>query len=118
MTHGIVVSKDVMVPMRDGILLATDLHRPGRDGELVPGRWPTIVCITPYDKTDGGALKYAHPSWYARHGYIVAIQDCRGRWQSEGEWYPFAKEAPDGYDSVEWAASQPWFGLRSSMPTR
>jgi predicted acyl esterase len=48
-TYGIAVSKDVMVPMRDGILLATDVYRPAHDGEIVPGRWPTIVCITPYD---------------------------------------------------------------------
>ena len=57
--YGLVISKDVMVPMRDGILLATDLHRPGRDGELVPGRWPTIVCITPYDKTSLGVIERA-----------------------------------------------------------
>ena len=50
--YGIVVSKDVKVRVRDGIHLATDVYRPARDGELVDGRWPTIICLTPYDKTE------------------------------------------------------------------
>ena len=49
--YGIVVAKDVMVTTRDGIKLATDIHRPARDGELAEGRFPTIVCITPDDKS-------------------------------------------------------------------
>ncbi|HEY7538029.1 MAG TPA: CocE/NonD family hydrolase, partial [Gaiellaceae bacterium] len=67
--YGIVVSKDVMVTMRDGIRLATDLYRPARDGELVPGRWPTIVCITPYDKTERRYTEIA--DFFVPHGYAV-----------------------------------------------
>ena len=59
MSYGIAVSKDVMLQMRDGIRLGTDIYRPARDGELVPGRYPTIVCMTPYDKT---CLLYTSPS--------------------------------------------------------
>ena len=47
MSYGIALSKDVMVEMRDGILLATDVYRPARDGEVVDGQWPTVVCLTP-----------------------------------------------------------------------
>ena len=54
---GIALAKDVLVPMRDGILLATDVYQPARDGELVDGRFPTIVCITPYDKTAMTAIE-------------------------------------------------------------
>ncbi|OGG51650.1 MAG: hypothetical protein A3F84_29340 [Candidatus Handelsmanbacteria bacterium RIFCSPLOWO2_12_FULL_64_10] len=59
---------------------------------------------TPYDKEG----KVNEGRYFARRGYVAVMQDVRGRFQSEGEWYPFAKEAPDGYDSVEWAAGQPW----------
>jgi putative CocE/NonD family hydrolase len=59
---------------------------------------------TPYDK----ANKYGEGRYFARRGYVAVMQDVRGRFASQGEWYPFAKEAPDGYDSVEWAAAQPW----------
>src|SRR5262249_46962879 len=71
--YGITVSKDVMVTMRDGIRLALDLYRPARDGELVPGRWPTIVCITPYDK---GERRYTEiADFFVPHGYAVVLQD-------------------------------------------
>ena len=63
-----------------------------------------ILMRLPYDKTQAQMDGYAHPSWYARHGYITVIQDTRGRWTSEGEFYPFRHEMTDGYDSVEWAA--------------
>ena len=82
MSYGIVVSKDVMVTMRDGIRLATDLHRPGRDGELVEGRFPTIVCLTPYDKTERRYTEIA--DFFVPHGYAVVLQDIRDRHRSEG----------------------------------
>ncbi len=100
----VVVRKNVLVPMRDGVLLAADLYFPAREGMPLPGPFPVIMERTPYDKEN----KFSEGRFFARHGYASFMQDVRGRFQSEGEWYPFAKEAPDGYDSVEWAAAQPW----------
>src|SRR5205085_5952146 len=65
--YGIAVSKDVMVKMRDGIRLATDVYRPARDGELVDGQWPAIVCITPYDQTERRYTEIA--DFFVPHGY-------------------------------------------------
>lgn len=94
----------VMVPMRDGAKLATDVHLP--EGE---GPWPTILVMTPYNK-DGVAAFAGETS---RRGYALVAQDFRGRFASEGEDWPvfFAQgwgERQDGYDTVEWIASQKW----------
>jgi putative CocE/NonD family hydrolase len=102
--NGVIVKRDVLVPMRDGVRLAADLYLSAREGRLVEGRFPAVMERTPYDKTN----KFAEGRYFARHGYVAVMQDVRGRFQSEGEWYPFAREAPDGYDSVEWVAAQPW----------
>lgn len=115
--YGIVVSKDVMVEMRDGIHLATDLHRPGRGGELAPGRFPTIVCITPYDKTERRYTEIA--DFFVPHGYAVVLQDLRDRHRSEGTKEYFHSATPhtgeDGYDTIEWIAAQPWSNGRTGM---
>jgi hypothetical protein len=106
----VALAKDVMVPMRDGIRLATDLYRPARDGELVEGRYPTILCRTPYDKTDKRYSEIA--DFFVPHGYSVCLQDCRDRYRSEGtrEYFHAATphEGEDGYDTVEWIAEQRW----------
>ncbi len=95
-----------MIPMRDGVQMATDLYFPAQDGEPAAGRFPVILERTPYDKA--AARNTANGAYFARRGYVCALQDVRGRFASEGEWYPFAREAPDGYDTVEWLAAQPW----------
>jgi len=100
----VVVCKDVRVPMRDGVMLAADLYFPAQDGAPLPGPFPVIMERTPYDKEG----KYAEGRYFARRGYVALMQDVRGRFRSDGIWYPFAKEAPDGYDTVEWAAAQRW----------
>ncbi|MBI3733432.1 MAG: CocE/NonD family hydrolase [Chloroflexi bacterium] len=102
------VERGVMLPMRDGVRLATDVYRPALDGQAVAGQFPVILERTPYDK--GRADLVANGQYFARRGYVCVIQDVRGRFNSEGEWYAFAKEAPDGYDTVEWLARQPWSG--------
>jgi uncharacterized protein len=94
------------VAMRDGIKLATDIYRPDR-----PGKYPAILIRTPYKK-DFSALT---GKYYARRGYVVAIQDCRGRFSSEGVWEPFVNESKDGYDSVECLAGQPWCNGKVGM---
>jgi uncharacterized protein len=104
MEYDVVVEKNVRVPMRDGVPLAADLYLPARDGKVAAGRFPAIMERTPYDKEG----KVNEGRYFARRGYVAVMQDVRGRFASEGEWYAFAKEAPDGFDSVEWAAAQPW----------
>ena len=99
-------NKNVMIPLRDGISLATDIYFPSQNGKLVPQKFPIILERTPYGKSLGENV--LNGQFFAKRGYICAIQDVRGRFDSEGEWYPFALEAPDGYDTVEWLASQEW----------
>ncbi len=97
---------NTLVPMRDGVLLATDMYRPTIHGTMAPGPFPVLLERTPYDKAAPGNVDMGR--YFARRGYVCAIQDVRGRFASDGDWYPFAKEAPDGYDTVEWLAAQPW----------
>jgi uncharacterized protein len=109
--YQIAVFKDVMVPMRDGVRLATDVYRPVREGELLPGPFPAILARTSYDKT---AQRYVEPigHFFAERGYVVALQDLRGRHHSEGTGQYFhtanQHEGRDGYDTIEWLAAQPW----------
>lgn len=84
--------------MRDGVALLADVYRPEGDG-----RHPVLLTRTPYDRQGGVATGLA----LASHGYVVVMQDVRGRYGSEGEFYPFRNEAADGYDTVEWAAALP-----------
>ena len=97
---------NLRVAMRDGVNLATDVYRPDR-----PGKYPAILVRTPYKK-DLSSLAY---KYYARRGYVVAIQDCRGRFASEGAWEPFINEGRDGYDAIEWLASQPFCDAKVGM---
>lgn len=96
---------DVMVEMRDGTKLSTDIFRPANPdtGEPIEDQKPVLLDRTPYNKR--GRLK-RHGEWFASRGYVVAIQDCRGRFNSEGEYYIFVNEPEDGYDTVEWLAKQ------------
>ena len=100
---GIVVETDVMVRMRDGVHLACDVYRPASGGPV-----PALVQRQPYDKRVAQTYVYDHPAVYARHGYAVVIEDTRGRYASEGEFYPLRLDAEDGYDTIEWCAAQPW----------
>lgn len=99
----VVVERDVECRLRDGTVLRADVYRPHTDGPL-----PVLLMRMPYGKTTAGAnWGYAHPAWYANRGYVVVIQDVRGRYASDGEFTPFVGEAEDGYDAVEWAAGLP-----------
>ena len=104
--YGALCHPAVMVPMRDGVLLATDVYRPAVDGAPAAGRSPVILERTPYNKRS--PVNVTQGEYFARRGYVCAIQDVRGRFESEGEWYPFAREAPDGFDTTEWLGTQPW----------
>ncbi len=97
---------DVTIPMRDGIGLAADIHFPATDGKGAEGRFPVLLERTPYNKSSPSLV--AAGKYFARRGYVCVFQDVRGRFASQGDWYPFAKEAPDGYDTVEWLGTQSW----------
>ena len=93
--YEVIVERNVQAKMRDGVILRADIYRPKAEG-----KFPVLLQRTPYNKEgDGFGLRGA------AHGYVVIIQDVRGRYSSEGEWYPFRNESNDGYDTVEWAAS-------------
>jgi putative CocE/NonD family hydrolase len=100
------VDHGVNVTMRDGVNLRADIYRPKADG-----RYPVILERTPYNRTGGGDFAM-HA---AGQGYVVILQDVRGRYASEGEWYPFKWESQDGYDSVEWAAALPYANGKVGM---
>ncbi len=104
--YDVICQSDTMITMRDGVHLATDIYFPALHGQRAQGKFPVILERTPYDKAAAGNV--VNGNYFARRGYICAIQDVRGRYGSDGEWYPFAKEAPDGYDTVEWLATQEW----------
>jgi len=105
--YGVTVMEDVMVPMRDGVKLATDIYFPTKNGELVSGKFPAILDRTPYDKVPR-AQGINNPWYFARRGYVFVFQDVRGHFNSEGEFYIYINEGRDGHDTVEWIASQPW----------
>ena len=98
-TNDVKLDHGVEVPMRDRITLATDVYLPQAEG-----KFPTVLVRTPYKKE----MVELQARYFARRGYAVAVQDCRGRFGSSGVWEPFVNEAKDGYDSVEWLAKQPW----------
>jgi uncharacterized protein len=95
---------DVPVPMRDGVALAADVFLPPCADEGQPA--PALLMRTPYGK-QSAAFK-ADAARYAGQGYAVVLQDVRGRHESGGAWEPFRNEGPDGYDAIEWIASQEW----------
>ncbi|HRD99762.1 MAG TPA: CocE/NonD family hydrolase [Ilumatobacteraceae bacterium] len=99
----IIVETDVAVPMRDGTVLRADVYRPAE------GPAPTLLERTPYSKDQlVGTIFVMNPMRAARAGYSVVVQDVRGRFSSDGDFYPFVNESLDGYDTVEWCAAQPW----------
>lgn len=109
----ITVQKDVPATMRDGTTLAADVYRPG--GEAADGEYPVLLTRLPYGKDLPLGTGYVDPVKAARRGYIVVVQDVRGRFGSEGEWTPFMNEFEDGYDTVEWAATLPGSDGRVGM---
>lgn len=87
---------------RDGVRLDADIYRPDAEGEF-----PILLMRQPYGRAIASTVVYAHPTWYAAQGYIVVIQDVRGRGTSGGEFKLFVNETADGEDTVNWAANLP-----------
>jgi putative CocE/NonD family hydrolase len=97
-----VVDRDVSVRMRDGVSLRADVLRPAASG-----KFPTLVYRTPYGRRRA-TEDYTTVKAAVARGYAVVCQDVRGRYGSEGEFVPYRHDGPDGYDTIEWAAAQPW----------
>jgi putative CocE/NonD family hydrolase len=111
---GMAIERDIMVPARDGVRLATDIYRPAGAGPF-----PAILERTPYDKSAPSRSErtaaVAAPrsrvevaAYFVAHGYAVIYQDCRGRYHSEGRFTKYLSEAEDGYDTLAWLVAQPW----------
>lgn len=100
------LQKDVLVPMRDGARLATDLYLPSGSG-----KFPAILCRTPYDKTGerGNGL------FFAKNGYVYVAQDTRGRYGSEGTWRFLVDDGRDGEEAVNWITRQSWSNGKVGM---
>jgi hypothetical protein len=102
--YGVVETKDVMVAMRDGVKLAADIYHPTQNGQLVDLKFPVILLRTPYNKE--GSAQIANS--FVPHGYVVVLEDVRGRYKSEGHWRPHVDDPNDGFDTAQWIGSQPW----------
>ncbi len=93
------VMKNIMVPMNDGVKLATDIYTPEN---MTTG--PVLIARTPYNKD----FMDEHVMKFAEHGYIVIVQDVRGRYSSEGKFNPHAHEKEDGLTNIQWINAQKW----------
>jgi len=96
--------QNVAIPMRDGVRLEATVALPAGDGPF-----PAVLVRTAYNRTG------AYGAEFTDRGIAFVIQDCRGRYGSEGDWYPFVHEADDGFDTLEWMAAQPWCNGRVGM---
>jgi putative CocE/NonD family hydrolase len=101
---------DQRVKMRDGVELSADVYRPD-----AAGRFPVILMRDPYNKGQMSKFWSDQIKYYVRHGYVCVCQDVRGRGESDGRFTPWHQEGPDGYDSVEWCAAQPWSSGKVGM---
>ncbi len=107
---GVRLERGVRARMRDGVELVSDHYYSQQPGPL-----PTLLMRQPYGRDIASTVVYAHPVWFARHGYNVVIQDVRGRGDSEGEFYPFRNEGPDGADTIAWLRTRPESNGRVGM---
>jgi hypothetical protein len=101
--HDVVLfQENLMIPMRDGVKLAVDVYRPAANGIPIEEKLPILLQRTPYNKKNKTFVEEA--KFFAQQGYIAVIQDCRGRYGSEGVFTKYVDEPKDGYDTVEWLA--------------
>jgi putative CocE/NonD family hydrolase len=115
----VIAHRDVMIAMRDGVHLSTDIYRPARDGRPIEAPAPALLERTPYGKHRPSRseleLGMSEPmpraqvaSHFVRHGYALVYQDCRGRYGSEGVFTKYLSEGSDGFDTMGWIAAQGW----------
>ena len=96
------VERDLPIRTSDGTLLRVDVYRPENTGPS-----PALLLRTPYSKDTPQTIGYAHPIWYARHGFVVVVGDTRGRFKSEGDFFPLLYEAQDTLDTLDWMKQLP-----------
>ncbi|MBN4084013.1 CocE/NonD family hydrolase [bacterium AH-315-A03] len=96
------IERDLPVRARDGTILRVDVYRPDNSGAC-----PALLLRTPYSKDTPQTIGYAHPIWYARHGFLVVVGDTRGRFKSEGNFFPLLHEAQDTLDTLDWMRKLP-----------
>jgi putative CocE/NonD family hydrolase len=111
--HAVIIERDVWIPMRDGVRLQADVWRPA-----AAGKYPVLLQRTPYNRADSFAVIVnagIEPLRAVDEGFVVVIQDTRGRFGSEGEFDPFRTEADDGFDTVQWLAARPYSNGRVGM---
>jgi len=117
--YDVAVDEDVEMRTRDGVRLLADIYHPAIAGRPLPGPWPVLLERTPYDRRGINLSEYSaadpHPRSrtevarrFAAAGYVVMVQDCRGRYGSEGVFEKYVNEAEDGYDTLAWITAQPW----------
>jgi uncharacterized protein len=107
---GVHLERGLRSRMRDGVELVSDHYYPADAGPR-----PTLLMRQPYGRDIASTVVFAHPAWFARHGYNVVIQDVRGRGDSEGDFYPFRHEGPDGADTIAWLRTRPECNGRVGM---
>ena len=107
---GVRLERGVRCRMSDGVELVSDHYHPPQAGPH-----PTLLMRQPYGRDIASTVVYAHPVWFARHGYTVVIQDVRGRGDSQGEFYPFRNEARDGAETIAWLRTRPEANGRVGM---
>ncbi|MGH9536617.1 MAG: CocE/NonD family hydrolase [Terriglobales bacterium] len=105
-TYEVTMERGVTAAMRDGVVLRADIYRPKAEG-----RFPVLLQRTPYDMRNSAEFAYAA----AAHGFVAIVQDVRGRYSSDGDWYTFKHEPDDGYDTIEWAAALPYSNGKVGM---
>lgn len=109
--HEVRCHYDVGIQTRDGIRLSADVYLPDASGPF-----PTILLRNPYESSLDVHVEWA--VWWARRGYAVVAADCRGKFQSEGSFYAYRDDGADGYDTIEWIASQAWSNGKVGMSGR
>lgn len=102
----VLFAQNLMIPMRDGVRLATDIYRPARGSEPLAERLPVLLQRTPYDKR--GARLVEDALYFAQRGYVVVLQDVRGRYRSEGAFNKYLGEGQDGYDTIAFLGKLPY----------
>ncbi len=107
---GVTLERGVPFLLSDGTALVSDHYYPPGNGPQ-----PTLLMRQPYGRDIASTVVYAHPAWFARHGYNVVIQDVRGRGGSEGSFYPFRHEGRDGAETIAWLRTRPEANGRIGM---
>ncbi len=109
--ENVIIQTNVMVQMRDGVRLATDIYLPAKNDAPAEGRFPVILTRMPYNKN--GSKR--HGEYFATNGYVFVAQDTRGRYASEGVWHMLVDDGPDGADCAAWIGKQSWSNGKIGM---